>query len=153
MTGDNLLGVPETRLPAEPDVLDDLAAVSAAELAAKHPTSSLAWAVLADEAWAAGRTLESYAYARVGYHRGLDALRGAGWHGHGPIPWEHEPNRGLLRCLYALRRAAETIGEADEVARLGSFLVGADPRAIDAIQSEAAAPATPTEVIIIRGED
>ena len=42
-----------------------------------------------------------YAYARVGYHRSLDLLRRNGWKGHGPVPWEHEPNRGFLRCLAA----------------------------------------------------
>ena len=51
--------------------------------------------------WTEGRTIESYAYARVGYHRGLDALRN-GWRGQGPVPWEHEPNRGFLRALAAL---------------------------------------------------
>ena len=55
--------------------------------------------------------MESYAYARVGYHRGLDLLRRNGWKGHGPVPWEHEPNRGFLRCLHALARAAAAIGE------------------------------------------
>ncbi len=67
-------------------------------MVAKDPTFSLAWAMLADDAFAAGRVVESYAYARTGYHRGLDALRRAGWKGHGPIPWEHRPNRGFLRC-------------------------------------------------------
>ena len=82
-----------------------------AEVAARVPTSSAAWAALADRAFAAGNVVESYAYARVGYHRGLDALRRAGWKGHGPIPWAHEPNRGFLRSLHALGRAAAAIGE------------------------------------------
>ena len=86
------------------------------------PTSSLAWADLADQAWADGQVVESYAFARVGYHRGLDALRRSGWKGHGPVPWEHEPNRGFLRCLGALSRAAGAIGEADEETRCAVFL-------------------------------
>ena len=47
-----------------------------------------------------------YAYARVGYHRSLDLLRRNGWKGHGPVPWEHEPNRGFLRALALLALAA-----------------------------------------------
>ena len=58
-----------------------------------------------------GSRVEAYAYARTGYHRGLDALRRAGWKGHGPVPWEHEPNQGFLRALHALGRAAAAIGE------------------------------------------
>src|SRR5699024_11462561 len=57
-------------------------------------------------------------YARVGYHRGLDALRAAGWRGAGPIPYAHEVNRGFLRALYALGRAAGSIGEGEEAARI-----------------------------------
>ena len=50
-----------------------------------------------------------YAYSRVGYHRSLDMLRRNGWKGHGPVPWEHEPNRGFLQCLalLALERARD----------------------------------------------
>ena len=127
----NLLAPEPTHLPEEPEVLDAIAdpGQSAADVATAHPTSSLAWALLADEAFAAGRTLESYAFARVGYHRGLDALRRAGWRGQGPVPWSHEPNRGVLRALHALWRAAEAIGEQDEVERLATFLDDADPTA------------------------
>ncbi|MFS2030822.1 DUF3151 domain-containing protein, partial [Curtobacterium sp. CT11-45] len=93
---------PETLLPAEPEVTAALAAdAPVASVVVSHPASSLAWALLADEAWERGATLESYAYARVGYHRGLDALRKAGWRGAGPVPWSHEPNRGVLRALLA----------------------------------------------------
>ena len=54
-----------------------------AEVAARYPTVSAGWAELADRALAAGNVVESYAYARVGYHRGLDALRRNGWKGFG----------------------------------------------------------------------
>ena len=64
----------------------------------------------------------AYAYARTGYHRGLDALRRAGWRGSGPIPWEHEPNRGFLRALHALAAAAERIGDTVEQERCAQFL-------------------------------
>ena len=137
MVGENLLGIPATLLPEEPDVLARLeAGDEAVDLAAKYPSSSLVWALLADEAHAEGRTVESYAYARVGYHRGLDALRKAGWRGQGPVPWSHEPNRGFLRSLYALGRAAAAIGEAEEVERIGKFLNDSDPSARAAIEAK-----------------
>jgi hypothetical protein len=72
-------------------------------------------------------TIEGYAYARTGYHRGLDALRRNGWKGHGPVPWSHEPNRGFLRCVAALARAAEAIGETDEHERCTQLLRDCDP--------------------------
>ena len=120
----NLLGgPPPTYLPEDPGPAAVLAeGIDPYALAADHPTSSLAWAVIADLAFAEGRTVDSYAFARVGYHRGLDALRRNGWKGHGPVPWEHEPNRGFLRCLHALARAATTIGEDDEATRCTLFL-------------------------------
>jgi hypothetical protein len=134
---DNLLGIPETLLPSDPAVADALAAgTPLVDVVTANPSSSLAWALLADESWARGSTLESYAYARVGYHRGLDALRKGGWRGQGPVPWAHEGNRGVLRALYALRRAADGIGEAPEVERLTTFLNDSDPAAIPAIESE-----------------
>jgi hypothetical protein len=126
---------------------------------AAHPTSSLAWATLADAVFDADAPLDSYAYARVGYHRGLDALRHAGWRGQGPIPWSHAPNRGVLRSLYALRRAAQAIGETDEVDRLEAFLAEADAGAASAIEATPTAQfpvqntAPPTETIVIRGVD
>ncbi|MGO4690275.1 DUF3151 domain-containing protein [Glaciibacter sp. 2TAF33] len=181
VTGDNLLDQPETLLPADSEVLAALSRTGRHEVAlvvAAHPASPLAWAELAEIAHADGSTLESYAYARVGYHRGLDALRRAGWRGQGPIPWRHEPNRGVLRALYALRRAAQEIGELDEVERLTGFLNGADPTAIARLESEHTAtqliqiipssgsaggppesgaersdPNPPTEAFVIRGED
>jgi hypothetical protein len=125
MTHSNLMGEPEpTLLPEVGDAAARLAAGRpAVEVAAALPESSLAWAVLADEAWARGAVVESYAYARVGYHRGLDQLRRNGWKGHGPVPWEHEPNRGFLRSLHALARAADAIGETAEAERCSTFLL------------------------------
>ena len=131
MVGRDLLGgPPPTLLPDDPAPRSALAeGTEAAEVAARFPATSLPWAVLADDAFAGGRTIESYAYARVGYHRGLDALRRNGWKGHGPVPWAHEPNRGFLRCLHALGRAAAAIGETDEAERCRTFLAGCDPQA------------------------
>ena len=71
--------------------------------------------------------MESYAYFRVGYHRGLDALRGAGWRGSGYVRWRHPSNRGFLRALDGLRARAAEIGEADEADRCDQFLHQLDP--------------------------
>lgn len=143
MDAQNLLGIPETRLPAEPEVLDDLANLpdeerALAAIVGKHPTSSLAWAELADRAYRDGNLIESYAFARVGYHRGLDALRKNGWRGQGPVPWSHEPNRGVLRAFWQLRRAAAEIDEAGEPERLTALLQDADPTAAAEIERELA---------------
>ncbi len=104
-----------------------------AEVAARFPSSSAAWAVLARQALDAGDPVTAYAYARTGYHRGLDQLRRAGWRGSGPVPWAHEPNQGFLRCLHLLTLAADEIGEADEAARCAQFLRDCDPSAADAL--------------------
>ena len=130
----NLLGEPDaTLLPANPEADGELASgTPAAEVAARHPTVSAAWAALAEGAL--GRTerllpdtIEAYAYARTGYHRGLDALRRNGWKGFGPVPWSHEPNRGFLRCVTVLATAAEAIGEHDEHERCIQLLRDCDP--------------------------
>lgn len=133
--GENLLdGPPPTFLPEDGAAVRELeTGLDPNVVAASHPTSSLAWAVLADDAWANGRVIESYAFARVGYHRGLDALRRNGWKGHGPVPYAHEPNRGFLRCLAALARAAGAINEADEAERCATFLADCDPAAVTAL--------------------
>src|SRR4051812_28556205 len=131
---DLLGGPPPTLLPEEPELQQALAGgEDAAAVAARYPAASIGWAALADDAFAAGRVVESYAYARVGYHRGLDALRRNGWKGHGPVPWAHEPNRGFLRSLHALGRAAAAIGEADEAQRCATFLDDCDPVAAPAM--------------------
>ena len=126
---ENLLGgPPPTLLPDDTDARQELeGGADAYDVARRHPQSSLAWAVLSDAAWNEGRVVESYAFARVGYHRGLDALRRNGWKGHGPVPWSHDPNRGFLRCLIALQRAAAAIGEDDEAERCAAFIVDCDP--------------------------
>ena len=132
--GNLLREPPATLLPANPEADAALAAGTApAEVAAAHPTVSAAWAALAEEALSAGRTIEAYAYARTGYHRGLDALRRNGWKGHGPVPWSHLPNQGFLRCLHVLSLAAAEIGESDEAARCAQFLRDSDPAAADAL--------------------
>ncbi|HET8601049.1 MAG TPA: DUF3151 domain-containing protein [Segeticoccus sp.] len=130
---DNLLGIPATELPPDP-AADRLAqGVDPTDVARMYPASSLAWAVLAEDALDDGRVVDAYAYARTGYHRGLDALRRNGWRGQGPVPWSHEPNRGFLRALGALARAASAIGETDEQRRCTMFLRDSSREAAEAL--------------------
>jgi hypothetical protein len=130
MTFDNLLGgPPPTLLPDDPAATDLAAGVEPRSVAAAHPASSLAWAAAAEEALTTGDAIVGYAFARVGYHRGLDSLRRNGWKGHGPIPWSHEPNQGFLRALAALAIASDRIGDNEEAARCRDFLADADPEA------------------------
>ena len=131
----NLMGEPPATYLL-PDTEAD-AAVAAGEapekIAARFPAYSAAWASLAERAYAQGDPVTAYAYARTGYHRGLDQLRRAGWKGHGPVPWEHEPNRGFLRCLAVLAAAARAIGETPEWERCSEFLRDSSPAAYDAL--------------------
>ena len=128
-------GPPETVLPPPPaDAAAGLAAalerraderrVAVSEVVAAPPTFLDGWAQLAR---LARDDVESYAYARVGYHRGLDALRAAGWRGSGYVRWGQETNRGFLGALAALRAAAEAIGEHPEAERCALFLRQLDP--------------------------
>jgi hypothetical protein len=135
LTGKDLLGgPPPTLLPDEPGPRELLGRGAApADVAGAHPTSSLAWALLAEDAMSRDSFVEAYAYARTGYHRGLDALRRSGWKGFGPVPWEHVPNQGFLRALHALGRAAAAIGEDPEAARIRQFLADSDPAAVEAL--------------------
>jgi Protein of unknown function (DUF3151) len=130
----NLLPEPEpTLLPADPAAAAVASGQDPEAVATRFPASSLAWANLARHAREQGRTIESYAFARVGYHRGLDALRRNGWKGHGPVPWSHEPNRGFLESLHELSLAAQAIGETDEAQRTRSFLRDSSSEAADVL--------------------
>lgn len=125
----------ETVLPEPPAASADALAAALAAPAERRRTA-LAGVVAADPTFVAGwarlaahgaDAVERYAYARVGYHRGLDALRAAGWGGTGRVRWSVPSNRGFLRCLVELRRAAAEIGETGEVDRLDTFLRDLDP--------------------------
>ncbi|MEA5052973.1 MAG: DUF3151 domain-containing protein [Propionicimonas sp.] len=140
MTHQNLLPGPEpTYLPA--DGADATARARLADGATPRdavpqaPAASLLWALLSEEALASD-PVAAYAYARTGYHRGLDALRRAGWRGQGPIPAAHRPNQGFLRALLALAEAAAAIGEQDEADRCRQFLLdsGTSAEAVAALR-------------------
>jgi len=137
MSHDNLLGgPPPTYLPDEAMAAEALRSGSdPSAVAARFPSYSAAWATLAERAVAAGDPVAGYAYARTGYHRGLDQLRRAGWKGYGPIPWEHEPNQGFLRSLHMLGVAADAIGETDEAQRCQAFLADSSAEAAEALEA------------------
>jgi hypothetical protein len=126
----DLLGPDPILLPGDTDAEAQLLAnETPAKVAAAHPSASVAWAALAEDALADDKAITAYAYARTGYHRGLDQLRRNGWKGFGPVPYSHEPNRGFLRCVAALARAADAIGETDEQTRCLDLLDDCDPAA------------------------
>lgn len=137
MSHHNLLGEPpETLLPENVVARAALdAGTSARDVAAAHPDYALAWAMLAENSLAHDDAVTAYAFARTGYHRSLDQLRRNGWKGHGPVPWEHEPNRGFLRSLHALGESAAIIGENDEAQRCREFLVDSSPAAVAALSA------------------
>lgn len=129
---------PEVRLPEE------LASAVAVESSAQSRESleaavsanlkdSGAWAALAEVLLAEGQPVQAYACARTGYHRGLDALRGNAWRGTGPVPWDHVPNRGVLRAIGALVQTARALGEDGEVVRCLNLLHDCDPAAAPAL--------------------
>ncbi len=133
---DLMAGPPATLLPEDPAAADLATGTPAVDVVRAHPESPLAWATLAEEALA-DRSVDDvtgYAYARVGYHRSLDLLRRNGWKGHGPVPWEHEPNQGFLRALAALATAAERIGETAEAQRCAQFLHDSSPTATERLR-------------------
>lgn len=127
----NLLEPPETLLPQNTEAQAELdSGTDPATVAANHPTFSAAWATLGENALAGGEIIAAYAYARTGYHRGLDALRKSGWKGFGPVPWRHAPNRGVLRAVAVLAKAADAIGEKDEYERCRQLLSDSDPASL-----------------------
>jgi hypothetical protein len=128
-------GLPETILPDPPGqwegalaralaLPEDQRKPAVAAVAAAHPRFINVWAELAEMT---ADPIEGYAYARVGYHRGLDTLRGAGWRGSGYVRWRYPSNRGFLRALDQLRARAAAIGERDEEERCFLFLHQLDP--------------------------
>jgi hypothetical protein len=136
MTHENLLATPTpppTYLPENEEAAKALRdGADPTSVAARFPMYCAAWADLAERALGTD-PVAAYAYARTGYHRGLDQLRRAGWRGHGAVPWEHQPNRGFLRSLHALGAAADAIGESEEVVRVSEFLADASPTAVEAL--------------------
>src|ERR1700693_3501458 len=95
-------GPPETVLPPEPDeahaALERARAeplerrrAAVSDVVERWPAFLDAWARLGE---LARDDVEAYACFRVGYHRGLDRLRRAGWLGGGGGRWGDEADRG-----------------------------------------------------------
>ena len=125
---DMCLPIVDTKLSAALDAAlnqndrDRRAAV--VQVVAANPTYLDGWAWLG----ALGRdTMDSYMAYRVGYHRGLDVLRGNGWKGSGYVRWAHLPNRGFLKCLDGLAKTSRLIGDNAEADRCEQFLAQLDP--------------------------
>jgi len=126
-------GLPSTELPEaapafrealEQALASDDPRSAVAAIVADNPRSLEGWATLGD----LGRDpIERYAAYRVGYHRGLDALRANGWRGSGYVRWNAPGNRGFLRSLRGLGLIAAAIGETDEAERCEQFLMQLDP--------------------------
>ena len=142
-TGRDLFGAeqPEVRLPQEfasAVTADDAGAdlESLKLITENNPKDSGAWAALALRFIETDDPVVAYACARTGYHRGLDALRGNGWRGTGPVPWDHVPNQGVLRAIGALVVAAKRINEDDEVIRCLNLLNDCDTAAVPAMNLE-----------------
>lgn len=141
-------GLPSTVLPppdptaarelaSAADAAPDARRAAVAQVVAQYPRFLDAWAELGD----AGRDdIERYAAYRVGYHRGLDALRANGWRGSGYVRWREPSNRGFLRCLVGLGAMADAIGEDEEAARIHLFLAQLDPDGGPAGPDHRAAP-------------
>lgn len=131
MKFDDLMAPPPVKLPEDPAAAKD---PLANETALAHPDSPLVWAARAEQALAAAASDEdritAYALSRTGYHRGLDRLRGNGWKGWGPVPYDHAPNQGVLRAIAALARAAQAIGEDEEYDRCRALLSDSDPDSV-----------------------
>ncbi|GAA3007899.1 DUF3151 domain-containing protein [Actinokineospora diospyrosa] len=125
----NLLGPEPTLLPDRAEAQAALDGGDPVEVATRWPDFSEAWAALAERSLAADEPIAAYAYARTGYHRGLDQLRRSGWKGFGPVPWSHRPNQGFLRALAALAKAAKAIDDTEEYERCSTFLADSDPAA------------------------
>ena len=135
---DLMAGPPPTHLPEDPATAELTPGADAMDVVRRHPDSPAAWATLATLAADQGEDpVTIYAYARVGYHRSLDVLRRNGWKGHGPVPWEHVPNRGFLTCLALLALAADAIGETAEAERCTQFLRDSSQTAYDVLLADA----------------
>lgn len=100
-----------------------------ADVVGRWPRFLDGWARLGD---LARDDVEAYACYRVGYHRGLDALRASGWRGSGYVRWADETNRGFLRALRGLAATAGRLGEDDEAERCRLFLAQLDPSGVPA---------------------
>ncbi|MBM4554480.1 DUF3151 family protein [Rhodococcus hoagii] len=79
--------------------------------------------------------MDSYAYARVGYHRGLDALAPGGVARRRPGAVRPQPTAASCAPCTRWARGAG-IGESEEVERIRTFLRDSDPPAAEEIEAD-----------------
>ena len=135
--------IPETILPLEPVYLVDQIreavrsplSVTKPDLlitASGNPESIAVWCGLG---LVSAELMESYAYFRLAYHRGLDSLRKNGWRGSGFVRWEHDGNRYFLTALNKLAEISLRIDDIVEADRCALFLRQLEPN-WDKLQTE-----------------
>lgn len=124
----DMMAPPPVYLPEDPAAVKDLLIDATAFT---HPDSPSVWAARARRELDGGDLLVAYAYARTGYHRSLDRLRANGWKGWGPVPYSHEPNRGVLESIAMLALTSQAIGDDAEYDRCRQMLSDADPAAVE----------------------
>ncbi|WP_123960731.1 DUF3151 domain-containing protein [Corynebacterium pseudopelargi] len=116
---------------------EDASATPSWSAALEFPWSPAIWSGLAlaaiEQAQSEQERVHAYALARTGYHRSLDRLRANGWKGWGPVPYAHEPNRGVLASIAALALASRMIGDEEEYDRCRQMLSDADPDSVSAL--------------------
>lgn len=131
----NFLAPPPILLPP-----DELTQPVTEESVLSNPASPLGWATLAEQAFAQlddatdstdPAAVVAYAFARTGYHRSLDRLRANGWKGHGPVPFDHVPNQGVLRSIAILAKLSALINDTQEYERCRTMLIDADPSCVE----------------------
>ena len=122
--GNLLAGPPPTYLPEDPAAAELDYGVSPADVAAAHPACLEAWGALADDALDRGETVAAYAYARTGYHRGLDKLRRAGWRGRRRGSWAGRSQAGGLSQLSQAAGSTPGRGWSHAGHRAGGRAVG-----------------------------
>ena len=107
-TRENLMahgpGTPDTLLPPDPAgeaLAGDPTPERLVTAVRAHPESSLAWALLAERPSRPAATAPTWRRTRTPAPATTAGSTpcGARAGGAGPIPWEHEPNRGFLRAL------------------------------------------------------
>ena len=126
-------GPPATYLPEDPAAAELAAGADPAAVAAAHPASLAAWAALAERALDRGEWVTAYAYARTGYHRGLDQLRRLGLDGSRPDPLGARAEPGLPALAARAGPGRGAIGEQDEERRCQEFLHDSSPAAAAAL--------------------
>ena len=134
---DNLLGGPEPTLPAGRLRRPGRARAGQDPPATwPRPTRRASWPgpCWPSSRWPRAARSRAYAFARTGYHRGLDALRRSGWRDTARCPGSTNPTRVSCAPCTPWAWPPQAIGEQDEAERCAQFLQDASPAAVAALQ-------------------